>query len=313
MASSSEAPIFVGGSGRCGTTVLVNTLGLHPRIFTFPDELRLLTAGNENLIDWMHSPGSRRLGDSLRQGLRGGFTSGAAFREAIRTPRRASFASRFRQLREGSFFTRPVARNAQDVGLCRAIPIEDYRRAVAQLLETFPNGTMPQRRAEVRAFMETCSAAALEESGAARWCDGTPDNVLHMIDLAAIFPGARFIHIIRNGADVARSFYRLGWSPSTTSALRRWHESVATGRAFGRTLGPEQYMEVDFDTFLDAPESTLRGVVSFLGESWSPELEAHDVRRSAVAKGEATSDPELDRLYESLARSLGESEGRSST
>lgn len=48
MTPSSSEPIFVGGSGRCGTTVLAKTLGLHARIFTFPDELecpRIADAG----------------------------------------------------------------------------------------------------------------------------------------------------------------------------------------------------------------------------------------------------------------------------
>jgi len=304
MKHSSDGPIFVGGSGRCGTTVLVNTLGLHPRIFTFPDELRLLTAGHENLIDWMHSPESAHLDQVMRQALRGGFVSRAALRELVRSPRGASPGSVFRQLHKGSFYTRPVARNDRDVGLCRAVSYEDYRRAVDQLLATFPEDKLDERRARIGAFMETIAEKPLRAHGASRWCDGTPDNVLHMLDLAAIFPNARFVHIMRDGRFVARSFYRLGWSPSTTAALRQWHQAVTTGRSLGEDLGPTRYFEVTFERLLDDPETHLREILEFLGEDWSAELERHEISKAAVSPPGSETDPALDRLFSTLARDL---------
>ena len=304
MTRSSSEPIFIGGSGRCGTTVLANTLGLHPRIFTFPDELRMLTAGSENLIDWMHSPQNAHLKLALRQGLRGGFFSRAAVSQLVRSPRGASLGALYRKLQLGTYFSRPDARNNQEVGLCRAVDRQHYERAVREFLATFPGGSIQERRSQIREFIGACAEGALRRVDAARWCDGTPDNVFHMLDLAEIFPGAKFVHIIREGRGVARSFYRVGWSPSTTAALRHWYHAVATGRALGKELGPSQYLEVSFESLLADPERSLRSLVDFVGEDWSTELDQHQITHAAVTPSDDHLDDDLDRLFVALASDL---------
>jgi|GEM_PF-6363422 len=304
MTRSSDAPIFIGGSGRCGTTVLVNTLGLHPRIFTFPDELRMLSAGEENLIDWMHSPQNPHLRASLRQGLRGGFFSRASLGELVRSPRGASLGALYRKLRHGSYFARPVARSDEDVGLCRAVDRRHYEHVVREFLANFPRGSIQERRAQIRGFMDALARDPLDRTRASRWCDGTPDNVFQMLDLAEIFAGAKFVHIIREGRAVARSFYRLGWSPSTTAALRRWHHTVVTGRALGQQLDANQYLELSFESLLADPERSLRRVVDFVGEDWSTELEQHQITRAAVTPADDNLDDDLDCLFAALASDL---------
>jgi hypothetical protein len=46
-------PIFVAGTGRCGTTRLAKLLGTHPDVFTIPDETRFLVDpdGLEDLVE----------------------------------------------------------------------------------------------------------------------------------------------------------------------------------------------------------------------------------------------------------------------
>jgi len=309
MTRSSSEPIFIGGSGRCGTTVLAKTLGLHSRIFTFPDELRMLTAGNENLMDWMHSPQSTHLKVALRQGLRGGFGSRASIRELAQTPRGASLGAIYRRLQRGSYFSRPVARNDQEVGLCRAVDRHHYQHAVGEFLATFPDVSIQERRSQIRKLIDALAEDPLRRVGAARWCDGTPDNVFHMLDLGEVFPGAKFVHIVREGRDVARSFYRLGWSPSTTAALRHWHHAVATGRALGQELGPRQYLEVSFEGLLADPERSLRNIVEFVGEEWSTELERHEITDAGVTPSGDPPGDDLDPLFAALASELADDFG----
>ncbi|HLF56974.1 MAG TPA: sulfotransferase, partial [Thermoanaerobaculia bacterium] len=49
--------------------------------------------------------------------------------------------------------------------------------------------------------------------GARRWGDKTPGYALHIATLAEIFPAAQFVHIVRDGRDVALSLVRTGFGP----------------------------------------------------------------------------------------------------
>ena len=46
-----------------------------------------------------------------------------------------------------------------------------------------------------------------------RWGDKTPGYVLHLRRIAGVLPTARFIHLIRDGRDVAASLRKLWWGP----------------------------------------------------------------------------------------------------
>src|ERR1700752_2150831 len=70
----------------------------------------------------------------------------------------------------------------------------------------------------------------MKAEGKARWGDKTPPYIEILPDLARIFPHSRFIHLVRDGRDVAKSFQATGWfggwlhdnSREWTQALK-WH------------------------------------------------------------------------------------------
>src|SRR5580698_523448 len=45
-----------------------------------------------------------------------------------------------------------------------------------------------------------------------RWGDKTPGYIEIVPQLAGLFPGAKFIHFVRDGRDVAKSFQSLRWA-----------------------------------------------------------------------------------------------------
>lgn len=87
----------------------------------------------------------------------------------------------------------------------------------------------------------------------------------HIDDL---FPGAKFVHIIRDARDVV-----LSMRTSTDLLLERhWHfgaldwvSHVTTGRQIGAALGPERYMEVRYEAFMADPPQVLEDVLAFTG------------------------------------------------
>jgi hypothetical protein len=100
--------------------------------------------------------------------------------------------------------------------------------------------------------------------GKQRWCEKTPQHVQHLVSLAAQFPAARFVHVIRDGRDCAASFNRR-WQRQPELTVYRWKKVVNMGREQGRRLGARRYLEVRYEDLTAAPEASLRRICDFLG------------------------------------------------
>jgi Sulfotransferase family len=107
--------------------------------------------------------------------------------------------------------------------------------------------------------------AYAEGVGKPHFADKTPRNVLHVGLLAAAFPDARFVHLIRDGRDVVPSLVGLEYFPDHfAEAVVYWSERVRRGRRAGRLLGPGRYHEVRYEALVADPEAALRGLCDFL-------------------------------------------------
>lgn len=103
--------------------------------------------------------------------------------------------------------------------------------------------------------------------GKQRWGDKTPQNVLHIPTLVTIFPRAKFIHIYRDGRDVARSRIAAPHGPENWfTAAAEWRTLVRAGRQAGAQLPSGMYTEVRYEALLADLETTLRRVCEFIGE-----------------------------------------------
>ena len=104
----------------------------------------------------------------------------------------------------------------------------------------------------------------------------TPDYCRRMPQLHRLFPHAKFLHIIRDGRDVALS--TLDWAsagkgpgrwdlwgrdPVGTCALW-WRWQVGNGRHDGALLGASVYREVKYEDLVTQPEAALAHVCDFL-------------------------------------------------
>lgn len=99
--------------------------------------------------------------------------------------------------------------------------------------------------------------------GKVRWCEKTPQHAQHLLSLAAVFPKAKFIHMIRDGRDSAASFKRR-WYRTPELTIFRWKKVVQEGRRQGAGLGPTRYLEVKYEDLTADPERWIRQVSDFL-------------------------------------------------
>jgi len=132
-----------------------------------------------------------------------------------------------------------------------------------QLLE---RGTTPGR------FLAFIMAQAADAQSRPRWADCTPAHVRHMDSIKREIPSARFLHIVRDGRDVALSLAPRGWARPLPWDRRNlelvaawaWQYDVEIGRRLGAKLGRNAYHEVRFEELVRDTGSTLEGLSDFV-------------------------------------------------
>lgn len=98
-----------------------------------------------------------------------------------------------------------------------------------------------------------------------RYADKTPTFVLHIELLAELFPEAVFVHIVRDGRDVALSLLQATWGPATLAGgAQHWRHHVEQGRQAGQRLGERRYRELRYEDLLDDPEASARSLCRFV-------------------------------------------------
>jgi hypothetical protein len=107
--------------------------------------------------------------------------------------------------------------------------------------------------------------------GKRRWGNKTPKALLHIAELALVYPDAQFIHVIRDGRDSASSQARLSHR-SLVEGVLLWRTGMRTGRRAGSRLGPDRYLEIRLEELLSSPEEQIRGMCAFLGEDFDQSL-----------------------------------------
>jgi hypothetical protein len=133
------------------------------------------------------------------------------------------------------------------------------------------------------AMVDAVFSAYASEHGKARWGDKTPGYVSYVPRLARMFPRARFVHIVRDGREVAASLAEWEWGARTAaSGAWWWAHKVRVGRRDGSRLGPGRYHELRLEDLTAAPEATLREVCRFLGEEFDPGMLAYPDRVAAA-------------------------------
>jgi protein-tyrosine sulfotransferase len=127
-------------------------------------------------------------------------------------------------------------------------------------------------------FVDQLFDTVARRHGKRRWAEKTPLNVRHLDWIFRHFPNARFIHVIRDGRDVAcslrthpvRRLVNGAWVSvpqrrSVASCIDQWLDLTARGL---RWRGDPRYMEVRYEDLVAAPETTMRRVMDFVGEPY---------------------------------------------
>jgi len=98
-----------------------------------------------------------------------------------------------------------------------------------------------------------------------------PADVVHLPLLATLLPTARFVHVIRDGRDVALSFLKFRWGHTNVyCGSRYWARSVAVGMDDGLTLG-DRYHEFRLEDLLFDTERVASELGHFVNRGANPD------------------------------------------
>jgi hypothetical protein len=129
-------------------------------------------------------------------------------------------------------------------------------------------------------------AALAARDGKPRWGDKTPVHSACMPAIAAALPEARFIHIIRDGRDVAASVREQPFAPgdgSIEAIATDWRDRIATARA--DAAGLAHYREVRYERLVIEPEAVLRELCDFVELDFDAAmLRAHERAADVLAR-----------------------------
>jgi hypothetical protein len=128
--------------------------------------------------------------------------------------------------------------------------------------------------------------AYAKRDGKTRWADKTPEYITSLSELSELFPTARFVHLIRDGRDVALSYLDMKRTHRHAATCAYvWSREVGSAFRQGKRLGDRRYFELRYEDLLDEPERELRRLCEYVGlpfEEAMLEHNEHDLEKLPV-------------------------------
>ena len=114
-----------------------------------------------------------------------------------------------------------------------------------------------------------------------------------MPQLAELYPGAKFIHLIRDGRDVAISWIDLNYARYYELPEFKWTTVMQTRKTYVNGPYWHQILEVKYEELVADPEGTTRRICAFLGEDFEPAMLDWHERTVLVPERERSIHPKL--------------------
>lgn len=101
--------------------------------------------------------------------------------------------------------------------------------------------------------------------GKKRWGDKSPSHTGYVLEIKQLFPNAKFIHLIRDGRDVAESLVRVPFSPiDIVSNAQLWRKRVSFFHRAKKYLSQDDYLELSYESLVRNHRQELSRVFNFL-------------------------------------------------
>jgi hypothetical protein len=275
---TSFTPLFTGGSGRSGTTIIVNLLKSHPEIHSsLPREIKYLTS-RYGLVDLNFGRPIR-----LEEGFKG-----------VRNNLAASINNRIGKSKEELFLTflkskwwSETGKKGKPRGLVQGVTEEQ----LAEISSRFGSSYKKDLLVASRQFFYDLSSCQFKKDTVRYFADSTPVNTMQAHFIYQLFPDALFINMIRDGRDVAYSVSKESWGPSDPfKGLKWWGNRVLVSHQSLSQLPNKQHLEIRLEELIVSDrENQYLKILNFLGISDHPsvlEFFSLEMRPEKMSQGE---------------------------
>lgn len=181
------------------------------------------------------------------------------------------------------FFGKDPQKNLPEARMAEILRIIFTRYRFAEDWQGEPP-TVSQLRARMpattpAAFLEALYGWYAEQNQAQRWGDKTPIYASYVDVVHAIFPEAKFLHILRDpfdaGISLLEKYQKREFHIDIGFAAYNWVRRIQDAQAAGMRLGRERYLELRYEALVRNPEKEIRNVCAFLGEEFVPAMLVH--------------------------------------
>ena len=246
------SPVFIGGSGRSGTTVTLNLLQRHPQFHaSLPREIKFLTS-RHGLLDLVYTRPF-----SVEEDLHG-------YRYNVVTRALPLLGRNQMTYFTSNLFNRwwsEEGKAGKPRGLVQSVSLEVVENAHNEFIQTFA----VDRTRAAREFFYSLAASQMKKD-ALYFGDSTPVNMMHADQIHKLLPEARFINVIRDGRDVAVSISKERWGPNDPyEALSWWANRVYRSAVALRKVDPACVLQFRItDLIVHEREKSYAELLNFL-------------------------------------------------
>ena len=246
-------PIFSGGVGRSGTTIVGRILRKNSQVFVgSPFEIKFITEPH-GLIDLVFG---------IREFLPTQISSKGYWLSKLSSHDSTKVRYlKFRRRIEKDWWIR-TNRLERESGLHRA----------------FSKATLNKLLKELEACLDTPVEAARQFTfgyvqshrkwqGQKFWMDTSPPNIMYSDYIYRIFPEARFVEMVRNPLDNIASVLKESWGPNDPKkAILWWHDRVALARSAQKTIPIESSITLELEDLVKVNRiATYQRLLSHIG------------------------------------------------
>ena len=241
MSTMKPQPIFIGGTGRSGTTILGDLLGSDPRIrLSKPTEIKFLS-NHAGLLDVAFGLENAPFVHQSKFV----FTRSLYLRRLKLIEKKKKRFSVFEEYlfeRWWNISTRPP----YVYGLKSGISEERMLKLLSNLKKRHVKNSLSSCRKFFYEFVVAQDDAADELF----WVETTPMNIASASRIRTLIPNARFINMVRDPRDVIASLMKMHWGPEDPMSGLQWVEKrLLAGSSELKKLPNETYLTISLESF----------------------------------------------------------------